>query len=384
MRTSTAVGLTALVSAAIVGPASYFAHDQLEHNSASPSSHMSAPATPGNTSPDSGTTPSPMGSPTTSGSASTSGTSTLATKTDGVVMIDTVVSGGEGAGTGMVLRSDGTVLTNYHVVNGSTLIRVKVPGGASYSATVVGHDQTHDIAVLKLSNASGLKTVSLDTDNAAKTAESVLAVGQGEGQGVLYAAKGVITALDREITANDTTALATSEALTGLIQVNAPIVPGYSGGPLFNASGKVIGIDTAASASNSSSTGFNPNGSVGFAIPIKSAMQVANDILAGNKTSTNHIGARAALGISVAPTQAGQMTNGITVHGVLPGTGAAASGLAAGDVITDIDGTTISNSTDLSHAMDKKYPGAKVKVTWDDLNGSQHSAMVSLQKSTTN
>ena len=238
MRTTTIVGITALTTAALAAPAAVVAHDNL--GDLLPVTRIAG---------SSGTSFLPDSSSAGNGwngddgasgtsASSTSGTSTTATEAQqrGVVMIDTVATNGEGAGSGMVLRSDGTVLTNYHVVEGSTQIRVTVPGGQKYTAEVVGHDASHDIAVLKLKGASNLATVRLDTDGV-KVSEKVLAVGQGGGEGVLYAASGLVTATDRSITASDSTALDSSEELTDLIQTSAPIVGGYSGGPLFDADG---------------------------------------------------------------------------------------------------------------------------------------------------
>lgn len=399
MRTPTTVGLTILATAAVITPASVAAHDYLGLDFGIQNTRAGTQqALPGtgdgsgngaaNGSSGSSATPLPGGSGTTGNSASTTGQAATAAQTKGVVMIETALNGGEGAGTGMVLRSDGVVLTNYHVVADSTQIRVTVPGGRSYTATVLGHDQSHDIAVLKLKDASGLDTVRLDTDGV-KTAEQVLAVGQGNGQGVLYAAKGTITATGQQITATDSSSLATSEKLTGLLETNAPIVPGYSGGPLFDADGEVIGIDTAASSSNSLAqynSGSN-SAAQGFAIPITQAKSIADSILAKKTTATNHIGARAALGVEVSPSSSdprlGSQT-GVVVRDAVNGTGAATAGITAGSTITSINGAAITDSTDLSHVMDRTNPGQKVSVTWTDAYGTTHTASVTLGTSTTN
>lgn len=394
MRTTTIVGITALTTAALAAPAAVVAHDNL--GDLLPVTRIAG---------SSGTSFLPDSSSAGNGwngddgasgtsASSTSGTSTTATEAQqrGVVMIDTVTTNGEGAGSGMVLRSDGTVLTNYHVVEGSTQIRVTVPGGQKYTAEVVGHDASHDIAVLKLKGASNLATVRLDTDGV-KVSEKVLAVGQGGGEGVLYAASGLVTATDRSITASDSTALDSSEELTGLIQTSAPIVGGYSGGPLFDADGEVIGIDTAAASSNSLTAYGNADArsAEGYAIPITQAKSLADTILAGTKTSTNHIGYRAALGIAVVPSGSSRRgmtpyggSSGVTVQNVQSGSATASTGLAAGDVITALDGTTISDTGDLADVMDGHYPGDSMKVTWTDTSGATRTATVTLQKATTN
>lgn len=405
MRTTSIVGITALATAAVAVPSAIAARDNLgsllpaTHIAGSASGSNSLAAPNGGSGSSSSQTPhSPQTGTDGEATQSISGTSTTATAAQqkGVVLVDTVMPNGEGAGTGMVLRSDGTVLTNYHVVEGSTQIRVSVPGGQNYTASVVGHDASHDVAVLKLNGASGLATVDLDTDGV-KLSEQVLAVGQGNGQGVLYAAKGIVTATDQSITANDSTALDPSEELTGLIQTNAPIVGGYSGGPLFDANGKVVGIDTAAAANNSLAAyaaGAHGTQAEGYAIPITQAKSIADTILAGKKNATNHIGGKAALGIAVTPTSsssrgdgfdgAQSTSSGVVVQQVTAGSAAANAGLSAGDTVTSVAGTTLSDTSDLSNAMDRQYPGNSVKVTWTDSTGANHTATVTLQKATTN
>lgn len=422
MRHLTLVGLTAAASAALAAPLAITVHDNMgdfslgtqiagtsqvrQQNGSSDSSQL-APQQNGSSGSQGST--GNQGSTGTDGSGSTgttqrssSGTSTVASaaQQQGVVLIDTVLTNGQAAGTGMVLTADGTVMTNYHVVSGSTHIQVTVPNGQKYTATVVGHDQSHDVAVLKLQNASGLKTVSLDTD-AAKLSEEVLAVGQGNGEGVLYAAKGIVEATGESITASDETSLNSTEELTGLIKTNAPIVSGYSGGPLFDASGKVIGINTAASASNSLA-GYNQSGassSEGYAIPIAQAKSIADDILAGKKTSTNHIGTRAALGIAVQPSSSSssrspygsqsspyssRSASGVSVLHVTSGSAAAKAGLEAGDIITAIGGTEIEDTGDLSDTMDRHEVGDSVKITWTDTDGTTRTTTITLEKATTN
>ncbi|MDE9364227.1 trypsin-like peptidase domain-containing protein [Luteipulveratus sp. YIM 133132] len=319
--------------------------------------------------------------------ATTSGTPV--SSASGVVMVDTVLPGGEGAGSGIVLRSDGVVLTNYHVVEGSTSIRVTASGGKTYTASVVGYDESHDVAVLKLTDASGLATATFDTTTT--VGEAVTAIGQGGGQGTLYKTSGTITASGQQITASDESS--GSETLTGLLQTNAQIVAGYSGGPLTDADGEVVGMDTAAS-SRSPITGY--------AIPIASALSIATQIQNGTHTATNHIGARAALGVEVSsgttsdgsayggwsPYGTGDgsygSAAGAAVVGVLDGSGVASAGLAAGDTITAVGGHTISDASQLSSVMDAYQPGQRVSVQWSDASGSSHSATVTLGTSSAN
>ena len=299
----------------------------------------------------------------------------------GVVMVDTVLTNGEGAGTGIVLTSSGIVLTNYHVVEGSTSIRVKASNGETYTATVIGHDEDHDIAVIRLEGASGLKTASLDT-SAAVLGEKVTAVGQGGGQGTLYKTSGSITDLSEQITASDSGTGEDSETLKGLLETNAQIVPGYSGGPLIDSDGEVIGIDTAASSGSPVT---------GYAIPISSAMKIATQIEVGARSSTVHIGARAALGVEVSSQTSGygntygyDAVSGASVVGVTSGGAAEAIGMTAGSTITRIDGKQVTSPTTLTNVLDTKYPGDKVTVTWVDAQGQSHSATATLGTSPEN
>lgn len=297
----------------------------------------------------------------------------------GVVMIDTVLQGGEGAGSGIVLSSDGVVLTNYHVVDGSTAIRVKASNGSTYTAKVLGFDQSHDIAVIKLEGASGLKTASLDTGKAV-LGEKVTAVGQGGGKGTLYKTSGTVTDTNRQITASDAGSGASAEKLTGLVETNAQIVPGYSGGALVNSDGQVIGMDTAASSTTPIT---------GYAIPASTAVKIANTIENGTKTSTVHIGKRAALGVEISSRPVGGFASGYgasgaSVVGTASGSAAAAAGITAGSTITAIDGTKVAGPTTLTNVLDQKYPGDKVSVTWVDAQGQSHTATVTLGTSPEN
>ena len=296
----------------------------------------------------------------------------------GVVMIDTVVTGGEGAGTGIVLRSDGIVLTNYHVVEGSTQIRVTTGDSKKYTATVIGYDSTNDIAVLKLADASNLTTATLDTAKVV-VGDKVTAIGQGGGQGVLYTASGSVTAVDQQITASESSTSANSETLNGLIETDAQIVPGYSGGPLLDSDGEVVGIDTAASSTTPIT---------GYAIPISTAVSIANKIQSGDDSGTVHIGKRAALGVEISSGSSGygpaQQSSSLQVMAVLSGGAAEAAGMTAGSIITSIGGTSVTDASSLTDALDQHQPGDKVSVGWTDASGQTHQATVTLGTATTN
>ena len=211
---------------------------------------------------------------------------------------------GEAAGTGMVLTSTGEVLTNNHVIDGATSVKVRdIGNGRTYTAKVVGYNKTKDVAVLQLENASGLQTVSLSSAGV-QAGQKVVAVGNALGKGgTPSVATGKVTATGRTITASDEDA-GNAEQLHGLIQTNAGIQPGDSGGPLLNTAGEVVGMNTAAS-SNISTTAFGSQSqqpaTQAFAIPITEATSIASQITAGQASSTVHIGATAFLGVEVSP-----------------------------------------------------------------------------------
>jgi S1-C subfamily serine protease len=298
----------------------------------------------------------------------------------GVVVIETNLAyeGGAAAGSGMVLTSSGTVLTNNHVIAGATTVKVVVPSTRhSYTARVVGYSRTADVAVLRLQGASNLKTISVSSSSAA-VGESVRAVGNAGGTGSLTSARGTITGLGRSIVASDEQG--SSEQLTGLIETNAGVQPGDSGGPLLDTAGKVVGMDTAASASSS----YASEGSDAYAIPIGKALAIAKDIVTGKASATVHVGATAFLGVEVEAAGDGYGgygyagTAGALIAGVVPGGPAASAGLEAGDLITAIDGHAVSSPSQVSPVILAKKPGAKVTVTYLGQNGGSYATTVKL------
>ncbi len=306
-----------------------------------------------------------------SGSGTDTGTTREATDAEsvGVVDITTVIDYGsaEAAGTGVVLTSNGEILTNNHVVDGATKVTVTVVSTRqSYAAKVVGTDATDDVAVLQLSGASGLNTAKLSSD-AVSVGDAVTAVGNAGGTGgTPTAATGTVTALDQSITASDE-AGSDPEQLTGMIQVDADIQAGDSGGPLYDSAGEVVGIDTAASSGQSATT-------VGFAIPIAKAVSIADRIESGEDSATIQQGTPAFLGVQLAQ----DTTGGATISGVVDGSPAADAGLQAGDTITAVGGTTVDSADALSAAMAKQNPGDQVRVSWVDSTGATHTATITL------
>ncbi|MGZ4384902.1 MAG: S1C family serine protease [Gaiellaceae bacterium] len=306
-----------------------------------------------------------------------SGDRSAASIDDGIVDITTNLAyqNAAAAGTGMVLTSSGEVLTNNHVIRGATTIRVTDPStGRKYSATVVGYDLAADVAVLQLKNATGLRTVSLGDSSKVKVGQAVTALGNAGGTGgIPVAATGTITGLGRSITASDG---GTSERLTGLIETDAGVEPGDSGGPLVDAAGKVIGMDTAASAGFA----FESGGNDAYAIPINRALTIAKQIEAG-RSATAHIGATAFLGIEVAAVDAfmrGQTVNGAVVAGVVHASPAERAGLVYGDVIIALNNHRIASPTTLTALLQKQSPGAKVRIRWIDSFGTSHTVHVTL------
>src|SRR4051794_14373339 len=361
-------GIAALTAAALVGGIAIgdaVSDDSSTVAGSGSDGSVTTPQTPGG-SDGSGGTSDPGGN---GGGTSTSVTLANAKQKVGVVTIVSTLryQNSQSAGTGMILTSDGEVLTNNHVVNGATSIVVTVAStGKSYRADVVGTAPTEDVAVLQLRDASGLKTANLGDASDVWVGDQVVGVGNAGGTGPLRASSGKVTAVDQTITASDDGSGTNSEKLDGLIEVNAAIISGDSGGPLYDADGEVIGMDTAASA--------NIRATQAYAIPIEDAVKVADQIESGEESSTVHIGLPAFLGVSIAPAS----SNGATVASLLDGGPAASAGVTPGSVITRVGDTAVTSGNGLKAAMQKHNPGDRVKITWTDASGTSQSATVTL------
>jgi len=304
--------------------------------------------------------------------ANTSTGSATAAQQVGVVDIDTVLQyqGAEAAGTGMILTSSGEVLTNNHVIDGATSIKVTVVStGASYTAKVVGTDPSDDVAVLQLQGASGLQTAKIGNSSGVNVGDAVTAVGNAGGVGgTPSAAKGSVVALNQTLTASNENG-SNAETLTGMIEINAAVVAGDSGGPLYDSHDDVVGMDTAAS----SQFGYGGGQTVAYAIPISKALSIADKIESGQASSTIHIGNPAFLGVSLEDSQSGPV-----VASVGNGTPAASAGLQAGDVITSVDGKSVSSAQDLATTIAGHHPGDKITLSWTDSSGQSHTATITL------
>jgi S1-C subfamily serine protease len=333
-------------------------------------------------------------------------TSQIASKIDPGLVDVTSTLGYQGAtakGTGIVLTANGEILTNNHVINGATSVSVTdIGNGKTYKATVVGYDESQDVAVLQLTGASGLTVADTGDSGSVAVGNSVVALGNAGGlDGTPSVATGTVTALNQSITASDESS-GTSEQLSGLIETNAGIEPGDSGGPLVNSHGQIVGMDTAASSNyqfggtgnggfggfgsggfgnsgNSGSTGSSGGTSTtqGYAIPINTALSIAKQIEAGQGSSVVHIGATAFIGIGIAGTNT-ETGSGVEITGAQPGTPAAKAGLTGGDVITAINGTPVSSGTQISEALVQRHPGDKITLTWTNINGQSQTATLTL------
>jgi len=300
----------------------------------------------------------------TQNTATQDATSATSEESKGVVLIDTVLDYGQGeaAGTGLVIGSDGTVVTNHHVVADATSITVTVPStGKKYTATVVGYDATHDVAVLKLADATGLSTVT--TDRSVSVGEAVTAVGNAEGGGALTAADGTVTVRRKTIDVSDDDG--GTEHLKGLIEDNADVVSGDSGGALLSGADQVVGMNVAASSGSSQVTGY--------AIPVARVLRIAGKIEAGQASKTITIGSKAALGVEVS-----SQSSAPYIVGVVSGGPADKAGIAAGDTITSVAGAKVGSYTALTSRVATLEPGQRVAVTWTDQSGASHTGTVTL------
>ncbi|MDI3329546.1 MAG: S1C family serine protease [Micrococcus sp.] len=290
------------------------------------------------------------------------------TEAPGVLMVDTRLMSGIGTGTGIVLSGEGLAITNYHVVEDASEVTVTVADtGEAYSATVLGRDSLHDVAVLQVEDAPQLATASIETE-VPRLGDRSAAVGNGGGQGYLTAVTGEVTALGESIVASSGVPDDYSR-LTGLIETSADVVPGYSGGPLVDADGQVVGITTAASQ------GEDAEAVDGYAIPVATALGVVSQVLSGEETETVSIGADGALGIVVA-TEDGAAV----VMEVSPGSSAERLGLRVGDTVRSIDGQPVDSANELSAIVNDHNVGDVVSVEWTTEDGQDRSGEVDLQE----
>ena len=285
---------------------------------------------------------------------------------------------GQGVGTGFVVRADGIIVTNCHVVEGASKITVFMNGGDGnqFSGRVIGSDCEHDLAVVKV-NATGLPTVALGRSSNLQLGESVVAIGYALGlDGGPSVTTGIVSSLDRTIQAQDPSCAVTkcgqdqTRTYTNAIQTDAAINPGNSGGPLVNLQGQVIGINTAGTQSAEN---------IGFAIAIDSAKSTIEQAEAHPLAPSAYIGVIPQTVTAEIALQLGLGTNsGAYVFAVSKDGPAAGAGIVEGDVIVGIDGHTIDTTDDLANVLADLKPGTKVSVEIIDRNGDSRTIDVTL------
>ena len=288
----------------------------------------------------------------------------------GIVFVEGETSGGIGAGTGMVLTSDGKVLTNYHVVAGTQSLQVTVAdSGESYVATVLGYDQSKDVALLQLQDASGLDTVTIDRDEV-NVGDPVAALGNAGGNNELVRAPGEVVALDRNLTVNSDSPWGAQEDLEGVIETTAGAVPGHSGGPMFDDEGEVLGITTAGSTQAGRS----------YAVPIADALDVVSTIETGQDAGTVRVGPAGYMGIVIGEAS----RHGVIISEVVPDSPADRAGIEVGSTLVKVGDTRVSETTNLATVIRSLEPGDDVTVEWFTPSGRQRSASVTLEASPVN
>ena len=271
-------------------------------------------------------------------------------------------------GTGVVLSAGGLVLTNNHVITGASQISaVDVGTGQQFTATVLGYDRGHDLALLQLAGAAGLPAARLGDSSRVKVGDAVVGLGNAGGKGGKpAAAAGTVVALDQRIESVNVYDN-TSEKLDHIIATDADIEPGDSGGPLVDRYGRVIGIDTAGSRGALSFLAKR-----GFAIPIDAAMSEVRIIQAGESSDTIHVGQTAFLGVEAGSHRG----DGLAVTQVVADGPAAQAGLTSGDVIVALDDRPVDSPEALSAVLCRHQPGDAVEMVWQDASGARHSSVV--------
>lgn len=285
------------------------------------------------------------------------------------VTIEAESSSGEGGtGTGFVFDTQGHIVTNNHVVADAVdggKLTATFADGRKYDAEVVGHAQGYDVAVIKLKNApSDLKPLTLGNSDRVAVGDSTIAIGAPFGLSNTVTT-GIISAKNRPVASSDGSTSSKASYMSAL-QTDASINPGNSGGPLLDASGNVIGINSAIQSSSSGGLGTGQSGSIGlgFAIPINQAKYVAQQLIKSGKPVYAKIGASVTLTESTGGAQISQKTTDTTAP-VETGGPAAAAGLRPGDVITKLDDHVIDSGPTLIGEIWTHKPGDKVQITYE-------------------
>jgi S1-C subfamily serine protease len=408
-RRGLATAITYIAVAALAATAGGLVVSFADSGTSSPSA-----ASPGSGSGNNGAFPGGSGSG--SGGPSTSISAAALQKVEnavepGIVVINSNLqfSGSGAAGTGIVISKTGLVLTNNHVIDQTTgLYATVVATGQRYQAKWLGYDKGSDVAVIQLEGASGLRTAPLGDSSTVKVGDPVVGLGNAGGTGKITPAEGTITGIHQTITASDQGTGAAPERLTDMLQTDADIISGDSGGPLASTAGQVIGMDTAASTNSFTMQQQN----VGFAIPINKAMTIARQIISGKSGAGIQIGSSGFVGVIVAagsngaqstatspqaqlqqqeaaqgqgqgpfgfsppngciegnqavgvPASIAPVPSGTLILGVICGTPAAQNGMVPGDVITSAAGQQVSSPASLMNTLQGVHGGSSVKITW--------------------
>ncbi len=268
----------------------------------------------------------------------------------------------EGLGSGIVLDSKGDIVTNDHVVGTSTSFTVSTSTGKQLSGKLVGTFAPDDLAVIKVSNGSGLKPATFANSDGVRVGDIAMAIGNPLGLSSSVT-EGIVSGLNRQEPEGG------NVVLQSAIQTSAPINPGNSGGALVDIQGRVIGIPTLAA--EDPQLGGAAAG-IGFAIPSNVVKSIAGQLVASGKVTSS---GRAYLGVETAETGAG---NGAYVGQVLTGTGAAKAGLVAGDLITSVNGSPVTDSSDLSTVLAGLKPGQTVSIKITKQSGASTTVSVTL------
>jgi putative serine protease PepD len=286
-----------------------------------------------------------------------------------VVSIEVNTPEEEDEGSGMIISANGMVITNYHVIalaaeDGGTLTVTEAGSTAAQKATLIGTDQTDDVALLHITGASNLKTVTFGDSDKAVIGDAVVAIGNALGlsQGSPTVTQGIISATGRTVTAGDTDA--DTETLSDLIQTDAAINPGNSGGPLVDTEGEVIGMDTAVAGTTSDGTDAQ---NIGFAIPSAQIESLLPGLeKGGTKTTTpGYLGVEVETLTPEIRSEYGLTpSSGAIIESIVPGSPADLAGLIQEDVIVGIGTTTIASAAALQTAVQSDRAGQTVKLTY--------------------
>ena len=277
---------------------------------------------------------------------------------DSVAYVSSQTSGGEATGSGFVVAKQGLIVTNAHVVEGATAVTVKVGDGATLPATVVGRDESTDLALLRVDRQT-LRPLAFADSGKLAVGDATYAIGNPFGLDHTFTS-GVVSALDRQIDAPN------GFAIDHVIQTDAPINPGNSGGPLLDDHGRVIGVNSQIL--NGGGSAENGNVGIGFAIPSNTVRSIVAELEASGRVEHGY------LGVQLSPTESGA---GAQVAGLASGGPAERAGLRAGDAIVALDGEAVDSTDALAAAIGSHKPGDEVRLTVER-DGARQTVTVTL------